>query len=72
MITYKFTFSIGYTGAEHEDEFEVQHIGKGYTDNEWNALDEKEREKLVFDEWEQWIWNYIDGSQEIIKTGDEN
>ena len=46
-VTYK--LSIGYPGADHEEEMD-------YTDEEWSEMSENDREKDV----EFWAWNYIE------------
>jgi hypothetical protein len=51
MAMYRFTLSIGFPTAEHDDEVELD---DGLTDEE------------VYEEWTQWAWNYIDGGPEKI------
>ena len=65
MITYRFTLSIGYPGAIHEDEITVEEIG--YSDREWNNLSEQEREDELEEYWKDWISNFIDGYWEKIQ-----
>lgn len=64
MITYKFTVSIGFVGAEHEDTFTVEDMG--YTESEWNELSEDERENILEETWKDFSSNYIDGYWEIV------
>jgi len=63
MRTYKFTLGIGYPGAEHEEIITVEEMG--YTDGEWNALTENEREEDLLENWKDWSNNYIDGGWEL-------
>ena len=65
MITYKFTLSIGYAGAEHEEEMTIEDMD--YTEPEWETLTEDEREEKLEEYWKDWSNNYIEGGWEIIE-----
>lgn len=51
----KFTLSIGYHGANHEDEFTLGELGY---DPEYDL----DLEKFLDEQWREWSGNYIDGS----------
>lgn len=55
--TYKVTLytNTPYVGTDNQDTYDISEFG--YTDEEWDALTERERENLV-DEWaENEFWN---------------
>lgn len=52
MAKAKFTLSIGYPTARHEEVVEID--------------DDTTDEQLQKD-WEQWMWNYIDGGPERLE-----
>lgn len=54
----KFTLSIGFVGAKHES---IQDFG-----DEFDGMTEQEIDKELAEHWQDWIWNYIDGSHEVI------
>lgn len=61
-IKARFTLSIGFVGAKHEDIVEIQ--------VEEDATKE-EIEEEINEEWERWAMNYIDGGAEIIEEDEE-
>mgnify|MGYP003658210227 FL=1 len=61
MPTIKVTLSIGFVGAVHEDELEVNQ-------EEWDeCATEDEREALIDEHWTTWSNNYIEGSAVLIE-----
>lgn len=65
MTTYNFTLSIGFSGAIQQEEFTVEDMG--LTQNEWNKLNEDTKNKILQQEWKEWINDYIDGGWKEIK-----
>jgi hypothetical protein len=59
-MKYRFTLSIGLSGAEHKDEFDL-FDDLGEDPEEWQALGSDEQQKRVDQHWSDWAWNYIDG-----------
>ena len=54
MPKLKVTLGIGFAGARHEDEIEID-------EDEWNDCEtEEEREKLIDEYATEWAWDYID------------
>ena len=49
---YRFTLSIGFVGAKHDDEFPIE-----FPDD----ATEDDIEEIVQEEWLEWSNNYIDG-----------
>ena len=61
MPKIKVTLSIGYPGATHEDEFDID-------DEDWEACEtEEQKEELMWEYWKEWANNYIDGGPEVIE-----
>ena len=57
--TYMFTLSIGYVGANHEEEMFIEDLG--YSKTEWDSLTQDERDNALDTEWQSWSSNYIEG-----------
>ena len=58
----KVTLSIGFVGAKHEDEIEID-------DTEYAECEtDKQRDDLLHEYWRDWSNNYIDGGIEVIAT----
>ena len=56
----KVTLGIGYAGANHEDEIEID-------DDDYASCEtDKQRQDLLDEYWRDWSNNYIDGCIEII------
>ena len=56
----KVTLSIGYAGARHVDIIDVDDV-------EYNECEtEEQRHDLLYDYWNDWSGNYIDGGWEVI------
>ena len=51
-MKYLFTLSIGFVGAEHEEEFDYPEV---------DDMEPKERDKYLEQDWQDWANNYIDG-----------
>lgn len=62
--TYKFTLDIGYANAGHEEEMTIDEMG--YTESEWEALTEDQRESELQENWKDWSNNYIEGCWEKL------
>ena len=54
----RFTLSIGFAGADHAEELDV--------DDADVPSDPTEREAYLTAEWKEWAWNYIDGGATVI------
>lgn len=61
-VKARFTLSIGFVGAVHEEIVEIQ-VAEDATKGEI--------EETVYEEWEKWSKNYIDGGAEIIEEDKE-
>jgi len=59
MAWFRFTLGIGFAGARHDTEYEID-------DEELAGLDADARDKAVQEHWTEWAWNYIDGGPEEI------
>jgi hypothetical protein len=62
---YEFTLGIGFVGAEHKEEFTLDDMG--YTQEEWDKLEDKDKEEELRTNWNDWSNNYIDGGWDIVK-----
>lgn len=60
MTTYEFKLSIGHSGAEHLQDFTIEEIGKGYSEDEWDKLGVLKYD-ILQESWNEWIWEHIDG-----------
>lgn len=60
MALFKFTLGIGFAGAQHEDECEID-------DDELEDLSESQREDLIQEYWQDWANNHIDGGWDEIR-----
>ncbi|GIP55939.1 DUF7167 family protein [Paenibacillus vini] len=61
MAKFKFTISTGYVGSKREEIVEIP-------DEEFEGLNEIEREALIQESWEDWLWNgNVDGGWEEIE-----
>lgn len=61
----KVMLSIGYSGAEREDFISPK--DSSYTESEWNALTEQEREDWVIKEADEWAQDYIEIDFAVVK-----
>lgn len=50
----RFTLSIGYAGAKHDETFTLNELG-------YNPETDKDVEAFLEEEWKEWSANYIDG-----------
>jgi hypothetical protein len=55
-----FTLSIGYSGANHEDEFTLEELG-------YDPKVDKDLEAFLEKEWKEWSANFIDGGWSFNK-----
>ncbi|PFK62352.1 hypothetical protein COJ09_06875 [Bacillus thuringiensis] len=51
----RFTLSIGYAGAKHDETFTLDELG-------YDPKVDKDVEKFLEEQWREWSNNYIDGS----------
>ena len=63
----KVTLGIGFSGAEHDDII-CPRIDSSYTEAEWDALSEKEREDWVASSAVEWSQNYICLDFAVVKS----
>lgn len=61
----KFTFSIGYAGAEHMDVFSLNELG-------YSPEQDTDLERFLEEQWREWKNNYIDGTWVILKGAEPN
>jgi hypothetical protein len=62
IMMAKVTLGIGYPGANHEDEIEID-------DTELAECEtEAQKEKLLDEYWRDWANNYIDGGIDLIEN----
>lgn len=64
MKSYKFSVGIDLVGCKREETVTVEDIG--YSEEDWDAMTYKEREKEFEEQWKEFIWNHIDGNWEEI------
>lgn len=55
---YTLKISIGYPGADHEDEIDVR---EDFSEEEWDSMSMPEKESYLEQCWEVWCSNFIDG-----------
>ena len=60
MPKLRVSLGIGYPGAKHVDEIEID-------DDEWDELTEEEREEFIDQLAVDWAWNYIDIGVEVVE-----
>lgn len=54
MAKFKFEIGTGYIGSEITEEFEI-------SDEELEGLSEEERNKVINDYYEEWVWIVTEG-----------
>lgn len=57
--TYKFLVSTNYVRSDVSEEVEIE-----FTEEEYN--DEKKREKIIEEQYEEWLWQNIETSWEEV------
>lgn len=61
-IKLKVSLGIGISNADRDGEIET-----GIPVSEWEAMTDDERQERGQKEWEEWIWEYIDGRWKVIE-----
>lgn len=66
--TYTYRVKLGvstkYIGSEDEDEMPLEEYG--YSDQEWDELSDREKDKLITEWIEEYVWNNIDSWGDVI------
>jgi hypothetical protein len=65
MTKYKISFSIGFVGADREEEIDLDDLG--YSESEWNKLSNSEKEEALHSYIDEWSINFIERSFKKIK-----
>jgi len=60
----KLTLSIGFESSQSEELDLAEETGK--TVAELDTLSPKDLKQLAYDVWKEWMWEYIDGSGELL------
>ena len=64
MIIYELTVGVGYVNAIRKDTMTVEEMG--YTYEDWEKLDNNEKEEILQKCWKDWSNNFIDGGWNLL------
>ena len=65
MTKYKLTLFIGIHNACQEDYITIEEMG--FTEQEWNALTDENKNEILQENWNDWSNNFIDGGWELVE-----
>ncbi len=69
--TYTYTVKLGvatrYIGSDVTEEQPLEEFG--YSDQEWDELDEREKDKLITEWTEEFVWENVESWGDVVTDG---